>query len=90
MRVWYVLMATFISLMIAMVILLGGFGDIQGYHWAMPYQMNSACDAQVASRTRTSAYPWQLDYITLGTKVEVAYASIPNYLLPYKEEHGVR
>ena len=45
MRVWYVLMATFISLMIAMVILLGGFGDIQGYHWAMPYQMNSACDA---------------------------------------------
>jgi len=90
MRVWYVLMATFITLMIAMMIFLGGLGDIRANHWAMPSQMNSAYGAQEASRTETSAYPWQLDYITLGTKVEIADASMPNYLLPYKEEHKVR
>jgi hypothetical protein len=90
MRVWYVLMATFITLMIAMVILLGGLGDIQENHWAMPSQMNSAYGAQEASRTETSAYPWQLDDITLGTKLEIAYASMPNYLLPCQEEHRVR
>ncbi len=90
MRVCYVLMASFITLLIAMVILLGGLGDIQGNHWAMPSQMNSAYGAQEASRTGTSAYPWQLDYVTLGTKVEIAYASMPDYLLPYKEEHRAR
>ncbi len=90
MRAWYILMATFITLMIAIVILLGGLGDIQGNHWVMPSQMNSAYGVQEVSRTETSAYPWQLDYVTLGTKVEIAYASIPNYLLPCNEEHRVR
>ncbi|MGD0821046.1 MAG: hypothetical protein ABSA71_09915 [Desulfomonilia bacterium] len=90
MRAWYILMATFITLIMAMVILLGNLGDIQGNHWAMPSQMNGAYGAQVASRTETSAYPWQLDYITLGTKVEIAYASMPNYVLPCKDEHRVR
>ena len=90
MRACYILMATFITLIMAMVILLGIIGDIQGNHWATPAQMNGAFGAQVASHTETSAYPWQLDYITLGTKVEIAYASMPNYVLPGKEEHRVR
>jgi hypothetical protein len=69
MRAWHVLMATFITLMIVMVILLGGPGDIQGNHWAMPFHRNSAYGVQEVSRTETSVYPWQLDYVTLGTKV---------------------
>ena len=77
MRVWYILMATFITLMIAMVIVLGSLGDIQGNHWSMPFQMNSAYCAQEATRVETSAYPWQLEYIALETNVEIAYASIP-------------
>jgi hypothetical protein len=83
-------MATFITLMIAMVILLEGLGDIQGSHWVMPSQMNSAYGVQEVSRTETSAYPWQLDSVTLRTKVEIAYAFMPNYLLPCNEEHRVR
>ena len=90
MRAWYILMATFITLIMAMVILLGNLADIQGNHWAMPSQMNGAYSDQVVSHTETSAYPCQLDYITLGTKVEIAYASMPNYLLPCEEEHRVR
>ena len=90
MRAWYILMATFITLIMAMVILLGNLGDIQGNHWAMSSQMNGAYATQVVSRTESSAYPWQLDYITLGTKVEIAYASMPNYVLPCKDEHRVR
>ena len=74
MRAWYVLMATFITLMIAMVIILGGLGDIQGSHWAMPFHRNSAYGVQEVSRTETSAYPWQLDYVTLGTKVGIGKA----------------
>jgi hypothetical protein len=53
MRALYVLMATFITLMIAMVILFGGLGDIQGNHWAMPFQRNSAYGVQEVSRTET-------------------------------------
>jgi hypothetical protein len=82
MRAWYALMATFITLMIAMAILLEGPGDIQGNHWVKPSQMNCAYGIQGASRIGIPAYPWQLDNITIGTKVEIAHASMPDYLLP--------
>jgi hypothetical protein len=77
MRIWYILMATFITLMIAMVILFGSLGDIQGNHWSMPSQLDSAYGAQEASRVETSTYPWQIEYITLGTNVGIACAAIP-------------
>ncbi len=85
MRVWYALMATFITLMIAMSIMLGIFNDLQVNHRATfsIAQMNDAYGAQGASRTvqKTSACPWQLDFITLGTKLgtklELASASNP-------------
>jgi hypothetical protein len=53
MRALYVLMATFITLMIAIAILLGGLGDIQGNHGAMPFQRNSAYGVQEVSHTHT-------------------------------------
>jgi hypothetical protein len=76
MRIWYILMATFITLMMTMAIVLGSHGDIQGNHRAIPSHINSACDAQDASREKNSAYPWQLEYVTLRTNVDIAYASI--------------
>jgi hypothetical protein len=84
MRVWYVLMATFITLMIASALLLGGLGDLRENHQVTLSQMDDIYNVQETSHRgrNTSSYPWQLDFITLGTKSEIALASMHYYLLP--------
>jgi hypothetical protein len=84
MRVWYVLMATFITLMIASVLLLVSLGDLRENQQVTLSQMDGIYNVQDASfrEQSISSYPWQLDFITLGTKSEIALASMPYYLLP--------
>ena len=87
MRVWYILMATFITLMTALSLLLGSLDDLGENPQVTLSHMDGIYRVQDASHReqKTSAYAWQLDFITLGTRSEIALASMPYYLLPCTE-----
>ena len=87
MRVWYVLMATFLILMVAFVLLLGSLDCLKENHRFTLTQMDGTLIAQEAYRSeqKTLPCPWQLDFITLRTNDEIAHAPMSDNLLPSKE-----
>ena len=87
MRVWYVLMATFLVLMAAFVFLLGSLDCVKENHRFTLNQMDGTVLAQEAYRSekKTLPCPWQLDFITIRTNEEIARAPMSDNLLPSKE-----
>jgi hypothetical protein len=78
MRVWYVLMASFLILMAALALLLGSFDCLKENHREALSRMDGIVIAQEAYRLEqeTMPCPWQLEFITLGTNGEIVHASM--------------
>ena len=66
MRVWSLLMATFLILMVAFVLLLGSFDCLKKNYPNTLNHMDSTLIAQEVCRPelKTLPCPWQLDFIT--------------------------
>ena len=78
MRVWYVLMASFLILMAALALLLGSVDYLEEDHRITRSLMDGTVIAQEAYRLEqgTMPCPWQLEFITLGTTGEIARTSM--------------
>jgi hypothetical protein len=78
MRVWYVLMASFLILMAALALLLGSLDCLKENHRVTRSQMDVTVIAQEAYRLEqeTMPCPWQLEFVTLGTKGGITRASM--------------
>ncbi len=78
MRVWYMLMASFLILMASLALLLGSLDYLKENHRVARSRMDSIVIAQEAYRLEqeTMPCPWQLKFITLGTKGEITHASM--------------
>ena len=78
MRVWYVLMASFLILMAALALLLGSLDCLKENHRVTRSQMDGTVIAQEAYRLEqeTMPCPWQLEFVTLGTMGGITRASM--------------
>ena len=84
MRVWYVLMASFLILMAALVLLLGSLDCLKENHRVTLTQMDGAVIAQGAYRSEQENLPCplQLEFITLRTNKERACVPMSDNQLP--------
>ena len=84
MRVWYVLMASFLILMAALALLLGSLDCLKENHRVTLAQIDNTVITQGTYRSEqeTLPCPWQLEFITLRTNEEISRAPMSDNLLP--------